>query len=176
MKSKIYNIASIFFICLILGLGRALLIQDINIIKESPKKVETIPDRITEPVLVDIEISKKLFKEGALFIDARDRAVYSEGHIENSINIPWESSDNEMINEKLLGIKYDRDVVIYCSGGDCTLSLDLGDYIFDELSFENVFIFEGGYPLWIENYLPIKKLCEIDQSTEVKDESCIYVE
>ena len=157
MKSKIYNIASIFFICLILGLGRALLIQDINIIKESPKKVETIPDRITEPVLVDIEISKKLFKEGALFIDARDKEKYLEGHIKGSINIPWESSNNDKINDKFSDIKYDQDIAIYCSGGDCTLSIDLGEYIFNELSYERVFIFEGGYPSWVESNLPITK-------------------
>ena len=103
----------------------------------------SVPERLTEPVFVNLELSQKLFKEGALFIDARDSAVYLVGHIENAINIPWESSDNEMINQKLLGIKYDRDVVIYCSGGDCTLSLDLGEYIFNELSYEKILFLRG---------------------------------
>ena len=82
---------------------------------------------------------------------------YLEGHIKGSINIPWESSDNDKINDQLLDIKYDQDIAIYCSGGDCTLSIDLGEYMFNELSYERVFIFEGGYPSWVENNLPISK-------------------
>ena len=53
--------------------------------------------------------------------------------------------------------KSDQDIAIYCSGGDCTLSIDLGEYMFNELSYERVFIFEGGYPSWVENNLPISK-------------------
>ena len=98
-----------------------------------------------------------MFHKDAVFIDARDKEKYLEGHIKGSINIPWESSDNDKINNQLLDIKYDQDIAIYCSGGDCTLSIDLGEYMFNELSYERVFIFEGGYPSWVENNLPISK-------------------
>tara|TARA_B100001123_G_C14938979_1_gene878867 strand:- start:203 stop:685 length:483 start_codon:yes stop_codon:yes gene_type:complete len=160
MKTKIYDIVSICLICFVLGLGRSFLLQDINIIKTTPKNIESISERLTEPALVGLDLAKKLFQEGALFIDARENSMYLEGHIKDAINIPWESSENNMIDEKLIGINYDRDIVIYCSGGDCTLSFDLGDYIFNELSFERVFIFEGGYPLWAESNLPIANIVE----------------
>ena len=176
MKSKIYDIVSIFMFCLILGFGRSLILQDINIIKKTSEILESVPERITEVILINLELSKKLFNNHAVFIDSRDSSIYIEGHIEGSINIPWESYENNKIIEKLSEIKYDQDIVIYCSGDDCTLSIDLGEYIFYELSYERVFIFEGGYPLWIENNLPIKRLCQIDESREFYDENCIYVE
>ena len=42
----------------------------------------------------------------------------------------------------------------YCSGGDCTLSLDIASFMFDELGYEKVLVFEGGYPKWTEEKYP----------------------
>tara|TARA_Y100000588_G_scaffold327583_1_gene362661 strand:+ start:400 stop:882 length:483 start_codon:yes stop_codon:yes gene_type:complete len=157
MKSKIYDIFFIFIICFFIGVGRSLILQDIDLIKISSELTEEVPDAFTEPVFISIELSKSLFDEGALFIDARDSVKYLEGHVLHSINIPWENTNNSKIDNQFSDISYDQDIVIYCSGGDCTLSIDLGEYIFNELSYERVFIFEGGYPLWIENNFPIAK-------------------
>ena len=157
MKSKTYDIFFIFIVCLLIGIGRSLILQDIDLIKVAPEITEEIPSGLIEPVLIDVSLAEDLFNKNAIFIDARDEDVYLKGHIKSSINIPWDSIDNDKINDKLLDIKYDEDIVIYCSGGDCTLSMDLGEYIFNELSYERVFIFEGGYPSWIENNLPINK-------------------
>tara|TARA_Y100001970_G_C14087562_1_gene778179 strand:- start:603 stop:1085 length:483 start_codon:yes stop_codon:yes gene_type:complete len=157
MKSTIYDIFFILVICLFIGIARSLIIQDIDLIKVSSELSEEVPDAFTEPVFISIELAKILFDQEALFIDARDLEKYLEGHIENSINIPWENTNNSKIDDQFLDISYDQDIVIYCSGGDCTLSIDLGEYIFNELSYERVFIFEGGYPSWIENNFPISK-------------------
>ena len=157
MKSKIYDIFFIFIVCLFIGVGRSLIVQDIDLIKVASELTQEAPDRLTEPVFISLELAEALFHKDAVFIDARDKEKYLEGHIKGSINIPWESSDNDKINDQLLDIKYDQDIAIYCSGGDCTLSIDLGEYMFNELSYERVFIFEGGYPSWVENNLPISK-------------------
>ena len=157
MKSKIYDIFFIFIVCLFIGVGRSLIVQDIDLIKVASELTEEAPDRLTEPVFISLELAETLFHKDAVFIDARDKEKYLEGHIKGSINIPWESSNNDKINDKFSDIKYDQDIAIYCSGGDCTLSIDLGEYIFNELSYERVFIFEGGYPSWVESNLPITK-------------------
>lgn len=47
--------------------------------------------------------------------------------------------------------------VLYCSGEGCSLSEDLGFYLFDELKFNNILIYEGGMPEWIDNSLPTVK-------------------
>ena len=46
--------------------------------------------------------------------------------------------------------------VIYCSGEGCSLSEDLGFYLYDELSFSQILIYEGGIPEWTSNNLPIE--------------------
>ena len=44
--------------------------------------------------------------------------------------------------------------VIYCSGETCSLSMDLADYFFNELAFENILIFEAGWTQWRDADLP----------------------
>ena len=175
MRNNLNDILTIFLVCLFIGIGRSLVVQDIDLIKTASKITEEAPDRMTEPVFIGVVLAEKLFNEKAIFIDARDKDIYSEGHIKGAINIPWESSNNNNIDKSLIDIQYDESIIIYCSGGDCTLSIDLGEYIFNELSYERVFIFEGGYPSWINKELPIKRICQIPDSKEFEEEDCIYV-
>jgi len=44
--------------------------------------------------------------------------------------------------------------VIYCSGEGCSLSEDLAFYMFDQLGFNKILIYEGGMPEWIKEGLP----------------------
>ena len=90
-----------------------------------------------------------------MFIDARDSSAFFDARIQNAINIPWESYSNEQIALIVKDIPYDQIIITYCSGGDCTLSLDLADFMFNELGFEKVLVFEGGYPEWVEKNHPI---------------------
>jgi rhodanese-related sulfurtransferase len=46
--------------------------------------------------------------------------------------------------------------LIYCSGDGCSLSEDLGFYLFEELGIKKIFIYEGGMPEWLENNYPIE--------------------
>jgi len=45
--------------------------------------------------------------------------------------------------------------LIYCSGEGCSLSEDLGFYLFEEFGIKKIFIYEGGMPEWIEFNYPI---------------------
>ena len=56
---------------------------------------------------------------------------------------------NAVINDKV------KAFVIYCSGEGCSLSEDLGFYMFDKLGIKKVFIYEGGIPEWKNNNYPI---------------------
>ena len=159
MKIKIRDIGLIFFVSFLIGITRALILKDIDIIKVEPDVVNILSeDLFTSPKFIDVELSKAMYDQGAVFIDARDASTFYEGHIKNSLNIPWESlSDDEIItlSEQIL---YDQIVITYCSGGDCTLSLDLADFMFDELGYEKVLVFEGGYPKWLEKGYPVESL------------------
>ncbi len=156
---KIRDIVLIFFISFSIGIVRSVILGDIEIIKTAPDVVEVVSDELFSAInFIDLELSKKMYDQGALFIDARDVSTYSKGHVRNSLNIPWEDLSNNEIEGLIKEIPYDQVVVTYCSGGDCTLSLDLASFMFDELGYEKVLVFEGGYPKWIEKGYPASSI------------------
>ena len=46
--------------------------------------------------------------------------------------------------------------LIYCSGHGCSLSEDLGFYLYNELGIKKILIYEGGIPEWLDNGYPVK--------------------
>ena len=149
----------IFSLAIVLGILRFFLLDDpeFTLIKKE-RIVETInsfsvPENMTSPMAINIEFAQDLFnKKSAIFIDARDSEDYNSGHIENAINIPFDYYEDyeDAINE----LDDTAPHVIYCSGEECSLSMDLADYFFNELAFENILIFEGGWPQWRDADLP----------------------
>ena len=47
-------------------------------------------------------------------------------------------------------------LIIYCSGGDCDLSEELGNHLFEYLSYTNILLYEGGFPEWKEKGYPVE--------------------
>ena len=147
------QIISIFLLATILGLIRFFFINDpkFTLIKKERFVQQitsyVVPDDMTEPMSVNLEFAKYHFdNNSAIFIDAREVEDYGQGHIKNAINIPYDYYEEyeDTINELDDMAIY----IIYCSGGECSLSLDLADYLFNEKVFEKVVIFEGGWPEW----------------------------
>ena len=69
-----------------MGLTRAILFQDIDIIKSPLSISSTISETLFDnPNFIDIDLCEKLFNEGAIFIDSRDSLSYIQGHIKGSI-------------------------------------------------------------------------------------------
>ena len=107
----------------------------------------SVPADMTEPMAINLEFAKHLFdKKSAIFIDARDPEDYDGGHIQNSINLPFDYYED--YEEVIDSLDTTAVYVIYCSGDECSLSMDMADYLFNELIFEKVLIFEGGWPQW----------------------------
>jgi len=46
--------------------------------------------------------------------------------------------------------------VIYCSGEGCSLSEELGFYMYNRFEINKILLYEGGMPEWIENGLPVE--------------------
>ena len=106
-----------------------------------------VPDDMTGPMMVNLEFSKYHFDAGsAVFIDARDPEDYESGHIQNAINIPYDYYEDyeDVIN----GLDDAGIYIIYCSGEECSLSIDLADYLYTEKLIDKLLIFEGGWPQW----------------------------
>ena len=114
----------------------------------------SIPDLLDEPMTIDIDLAYNFFLNKSLFVDARDPEDYLNERIQNSINIPYEEVED--YEDLILGLDSVQPVVIYCSGGECELSMHLGDVLFDEYEFKKILIFEAGFPAWKEVGYPIE--------------------
>ena len=153
------QIVFILSLAISLGLLRSFFLDDpkFTLIKKERIIEEVssflVPDDMTGAMLVNLEFAKYHFDaSSAIFIDARDPEEYESGHIQNAINIPYDYYEDyeDVIN----GLDDTAPHVIYCSGEECSLSMDLADYLFNELAFENILIFEGGWPQWRDADLP----------------------
>ena len=147
------QIIFILFISSVLGMFRFAFLKDDNftLIKKerSIEKIESfiVPEDMSSPMMVDLAFAKYHFDANtALFIDARDMEDFQNGHIKNAINIPY---DNYEEYEEIIDELDDTAIyIIYCNGTECSLSIDLGDYLFSDKLFEKILIFEGGWPEW----------------------------
>ena len=114
-----------------------------------------IPEDFSEPLLIDLQFSKCLFDDKkAVFIDSRDQEEYRVRHIKDAINIPYDNL--ELFEYQLDDIDFETPLVVYCSGGECSLSIDLADYLFFDRGYFNILVFEGGMPEWQESGFPMQ--------------------
>ncbi|MCG9696279.1 rhodanese-like domain-containing protein [Shewanella sp. Isolate11] len=60
------------------------------------------------------EIAWKMIDQGALVVDVRTPEEFSQGHLANAINIPYEQIAEEFTKRK---IAKDTQVVLYCRSG-----------------------------------------------------------
>ena len=153
------QIVMIISLAILLGLFRFIFLNDPEflLIKKERifKEITTfsVPEDMTEPMMINLEFAKYLFDEkSAVFIDARDAEDYKAGHIENAINIPYDYyEDYEGIID---GLNDDGIYIIYCSGEECSLSIDLADHLYNEKLIDKLLIFEGGWPEWRDARYP----------------------
>ena len=83
---------------------------------------------------------------GALFVDARSKEEYEEGHIAGAINLPFDDvfKDPALAKSVRAGT---RPVITYCGGGECDLSRNLAFSLIDA-GLRKVLVYTGGMPAW----------------------------
>ncbi len=92
-------------------------------------------------------------KKHSLFVDARPSKDYVQGHIAGALS--FDVNDYEKSAPHALSrLPLDRELVIYCSGGDCDDSLLLGSKL-KEIGYKNISLYEGGYPEWKKAGMPL---------------------
>ena len=108
----------------------------------------------SDPVIIDIEATYHLYQQGIVFLDARDKEDFEKQHILGAVNIPWHDIDN--YEDILDTLNTFQSYVIYCSGGECSLSMDLAYYMLEDFTFDKIFIYEDGMPDWLERGYPVE--------------------
>ncbi len=115
--------------------------------------IDDTPKPFSQPVAIKLSRAYELFKQGIKFIDSRSTEEFAEGHIKNSINIPFYES--EKYDDVLNKIDKNEILVTYCSGEDCDTSILHGDELFNK-GYKRVYIFYGGWNDWLDAGYPIE--------------------
>ena len=94
-------------------------------------------------------------KKEALFIDARAKVEYDQGHIPGAIPMPLGEFDKYF--EQYKGkIKAAKNLVTYCHGVGCQLSNKVAQKLYNDKGFHNVGSFFGGWPQWQQHNMPVE--------------------
>ena len=111
-------------------------------------------DILAEPSIreVEIETAKALHGSGILFVDARAEEYLSDGFIPGAIA----NDDISILSDQIeTMIGFDTGFVIYCSDDDCGSSEELA-YQFQDIGFNNILVFKGGWKSWKDAGLEIE--------------------
>jgi rhodanese-related sulfurtransferase len=110
-------------------------------------------DRLPQPVLL-VEV-REIAKAGGVLVDARDGALYADGHLPGAVSLPLGE-----VEAQLPGFRQKVDsgktLIAYCNGYGCPDSFDLGMRLLKE-GYRDVRVFEGGLPEWRDAGLPLEK-------------------
>lgn len=82
--------------------------------KMKDKEKRVVPEKLEQAELIELEPEEALQMSDALFVDVRTAEEYSEGHIENSINIPLEELTK---NPLMVSDNKDIPIILYCVKG-----------------------------------------------------------
>ncbi len=111
------------------------------------------PQAFPEPVELD-ELDE-LLAAGALLIDARNAIDYGKSHLQGAVSLPLGELDTRLA-DFLTEVSKDRPLIAYCNGFGCPDSFDLGVRLLQE-GFQEVLVFEGGYPQWRDAGRPLEE-------------------
>ena len=108
----------------------------------------------TPRILIDEAFEE--WEVGTLFIDARRTKEYVKGHIPGAISIsPWEKGREEKVARLAQTEPHAAPVVVYCTRSkDCEDSEEISSNL-RQVGFENVLVFQGGFPVWQEKKKPV---------------------
>ncbi len=114
-----------------------------------------------DPPFIDINQAQMEFELGqAKWVDARNPDEFVCGTIPGSINIPFEGLPEgdlgPYFDSAMGGPARSREVVVFCSGEECDLSLQLARNL-KTYGFTNVLIFFGGAREWEKSGLEVER-------------------
>ena len=103
----------------------------------------------------DVTLAKKLYdSQKFLFVDARSRDDYDEGHIKGAVSLPVGQFD-EKIEAFLDQYPPEKAIITYCSGRTCEDSHKLAQLLLT-LDYKEIHVFIDGFPEWLAEGYPIE--------------------
>lgn len=109
-----------------------------------------------DTLVVEPDEAQALFvTQSAIFVDARARAIFEEGHIQGAFNLPVEDIDN-YFEAFSATVPPEATIVAYCDGESCNSSKELALALLDR-GYPNVHVLVNGWTVWQQRNLPIEK-------------------
>ena len=110
---------------------------------------------ITDLEIGDVTLARKLYDSGKfVFVDARSRDDYLEGHIKGAVSLPVGEFD-EKIDVFLEEYSSEKAIVTYCSGRTCEDSHRLTQLLL-AFGYTEINVFIDGFPGWEAEGYPIE--------------------
>jgi rhodanese-related sulfurtransferase len=108
-----------------------------------------------EERFIRVEKAQELFPlKEAVFVDARPRELYEQGHITGARNLPLESFEDE-VGSALGDIPSSVPLIVYVEGTDSTPGIELAQKLRSR-TYRNVQVLEKGLDLWMAHGLPVE--------------------
>ncbi len=101
-----------------------------------------------------MQVQELFEKKEAIFVDAREGAVFSGGHIKGAVSLPLGELGSRLKAFRSAA-PLNSQLVIYCSGYGCHDSKSLGEKLLAD-GYRRILIYEGGYPEWKDAGLPVE--------------------
>lgn len=102
-------------------------------------------------VLDVAKYEKKMTQPDVQLVDVRTPEEFSEGHLENAINIDVTADD---FDAKVVGLDKEKPVMVYCKSGGRSAKASAR---LKELGFKNISDLEGGITNWTNEDKPVVK-------------------
>jgi len=147
--------AVIVLLGVVLGLsfnGRLLMNVFAGRLTQTP--VETGP-RSLYPLPVELAEVQELLAAGATLVDARAMELCADSHLPGALSLPLAEMDAQLETFRRT-VPLDRVIITYCNGYGCPDSFDQGVRLL-AAGWQDVRVFEGGYPEWRDAGLPTEK-------------------
>lgn len=108
-----------------------------------------------DSLAISLPEAEAFFKENkAVFLDARGKDLFDEGHIKGARSLPWHEVDDHF--QKIIqGMDRETLVITYCDGESCNLSHELALFL-QNMGFTRVKVLVNGWTVWQENHLPVE--------------------
>jgi rhodanese-related sulfurtransferase len=108
-------------------------------------------------VHIGLAEAEDLFTSGnAVFVDARPAYEFRSGHVPGARNEPFAAADETSLSSLASILGTGREIVVYCSGGDCLSSLGLARLL-TARGVKTVRVFQGGWAEWRAAGLPAEE-------------------
>jgi len=108
-----------------------------------------------EKLFIPVDKAQALFPlEEAVFVDARPRQLYEQGHITGARNLPLDLFE-EIGSIVLRDVSLDTPLIVYIEGTDSTPAVELALKLLSR-NYRNVFVLEKGLDLWMARELPVE--------------------